>query len=156
MNKKVIWSLVIIAILGLIGYYFSPENKLAVGQKADKIVINKASHELLLFNNEDLLASYSVSLGKKGLGKKTREGDNLTPEGRFKGKKRSQTKFHKAISIGEWGDCCAVLIHGQEVGWIRKFQRWMDWTEGCVALTNDEIDEIFSAVNNGVIIEINP
>ena len=40
MNKKVIWSLVLIAIFGLIGYYFSPENKLAIGQKADKIVIN--------------------------------------------------------------------------------------------------------------------
>lgn len=156
MNKKVIWSLVLLAIFGLIGYYFSPESKLANGQKADKIVINKANHELLLFNNEDLLASYSVSLGKKGLGKKTREGDNLTPEGRFKGKKRKQTKFHKAISIGEWGDCCDVLIHGQQYGWIGKFHRWVDLSEGCVALTNDEIDEIFSAVNNGVIIEINP
>jgi murein L,D-transpeptidase YafK len=156
MDKKVVWALALIAIFGLIGYYFSPESKLAIGQKADKIVINKANHELLLFNNEELLASYSVSLGKKGLGKKTREGDNLTPEGRFKGKKRPQSKFHKAISIGEWGDCCAVLIHGQEVGGIRKFQRWMDWTDGCIALTNDEIDEIYSAVNNGVIIEINP
>lgn len=156
MNKKVIWSLVLLAIFGLIGYYFSPESKLANGQKADKIVINKANHELLLFNNEDLLASYSVSLGKKGLGKKTREGDNLTPEGRFKGKKRPQSKFHKAISIGEWGDCCGVLIHGQQYGWIGKFHRWVDLSEGCVALTNDEIDEIFSAVNNGVMIEINP
>ena len=158
MNKRVIWSLVLIAIFGLIGYYFSPENKLAIGQKADKIVINKANHELLLFNDEDLLARYSVSLGKKGLGKKTREGDNLTPEGRFKGKKRPQSKFHKAISIGEWGDCCDVLIHGlgNEYGPYKRFQRWYDWTDGCIALTNDEIDEIYLAVNNGVIIEINP
>ena len=49
MNKKVIWSLVLIAIFGLIGYYFSPESKLANGQKADKIVINKANHELFIF-----------------------------------------------------------------------------------------------------------
>jgi murein L,D-transpeptidase YafK len=111
MDKKVVWALVSIAILGLLGYYISPESKLAIGQKTDKIVINKANYELLLFNNEELLASYSVSLGKKGLGKKTREGDNLTPEGRFKGKKRPPSNYHKAISFGEWRFCCGVLIH---------------------------------------------
>lgn len=144
--------------MGLIGYYFFPESKLAIGQKADKIVINKANHELLLFKNEELLASYSVSLGKKGLEKKTREGDNLTPEGRFKGTKRKQTQYHKAIAVGEWGACCDVLIHGlgNEYGPYKRFQRWYDWTDGCIALTNDEIDEIYSVVNNGVIIEINP
>ena len=100
MDKKVVWALALIAIFGLIGYYFSPESKLATGQKADKIVINKAIHELLLLNIEDLLSSFRVSLGKKGLGKKTKEGDNLTSKGRFKGKKRPQSNYHKPISIG--------------------------------------------------------
>jgi murein L,D-transpeptidase YafK len=51
-----------------------------------------------------------------------------------------------------------VLIHGlgNEYGRYKRFQRWYDWTKGSIALTNDEIDEIYKAVNNGVVIEINP
>jgi murein L,D-transpeptidase YafK len=137
-------------------YNFYPEQKLSLGQKADKIIVNKSKHELLLSNNEEIIATYKISLGRKGLGKKTIKGDNLTPEGRFIGKKRSQSKFHKAIEIGEWGRCCDVLIHGQKFTWTRKLHRWQDWTQGCIALTNDEIDEIYGAVNDGIIIEINP
>lgn len=157
-KNKIIWLTIILLFSGLIVYYFYPEEKLTAGQKADKIVINKANHELLLFFNEDLIASYKVSLGRKGLGKKTKKGDNLTPEGRFKGKKNTQTQYHKAIGVGEWGDCCDVLIHGlgNEYGRFKRFHRWRDWTKGCIALTNDEIDEIYKAVNNGVIIEIKP
>ncbi|MFN5336218.1 MAG: murein L,D-transpeptidase family protein [Bacteroidota bacterium] len=155
-NKSKFWILVLCLFIGLIGYYLLPETNLKIGQKADKIIINKANHELLLYENEDLIATYKVSLGRKGLGKKTILGDNLTPEGRFLGKKRGQSEFYKAISIGEWGECCGVLIHGQKYSWVGKFQRWMDWTEGCIALTNNEMDEIYAAVSDGVIIEINP
>ena len=146
----------IIIFLGFIVYYFYPEQKIKDLQKADKIVVNKSNHELLLYNKDEQIATYKVSLSRNGLAKKSIEGDNLTPEGLFKGKKRAQSKFHKAISVGEWGDCCDVLIHGLEYGWVGKFQRWRDWTKGCIALTNDEIDEIYNAVNNGIIIEINP
>lgn len=151
-------KLIIALLFGLLAYYLYPEYKLKNGQKADKITINKANHELLLYYHNELIATYKVSLSRNGLGKKTKEGDNLTPEGRFKGKKKLQTRFHKAISVGEWGDCCAVLIHGlgKEFGWVKKFHRWLDLTKGCIALTNDEIDEIYKAVDDGVIIEINP
>ena len=145
-------------LLGLIIYYFYPEQKIKKGQKADKIIINKTDHELLLFYKEELIACYKVSLGRNGLSKKTIEGDNLTPEGRFKGKKKTQTQYHKAIGVGEWGECCAVLVHGlgDKNGQFKRFHRWRDWTKGCIALTNDEIDEIYKTVNDGVIIEINP
>ena len=63
---------------------------------------------------------------------------------------------HSAYRIGEWEDCCLVRIHGQEYGWFGKFLRWLDWTEGCIALTNDEIDEVYKAIENGTKIEINP
>ena len=64
----------------------------------------------------------------------------------------------KAIGVGEWDECCDVLVHGlgNEYGPFKRFHRWRDWTKGCIALTNDEIDEIYKAVNDGVIIEINP
>jgi len=157
-KSKLIGLTTLIVLLGLITYYFYPETKLTDGQKADKIVINKARHELLLFYKEELIASYKVSLGRNGLDKKTKEGDNLTPEGHFKGKKLPQTLYHKAIGVGEWGDCCGVWVHGlgDKYGPFKRFHRWYDWTRGCVALTNDEIDEIYKAVNDGVLIEINP
>ena len=157
-KSKIIGLTTLIVLLGLITYYFYPEEKLTDGQKADKIVVNKADHELLLYYKDDLIASYSVSLSKNGLDKKTMKGDNLTPEGRFKGKKKTQTQYHKAIGVGEWGKWCAVLVHGlgDEYGQFKRFHRWRDWTKGCTALTNNEIDEIYKAVNDGVIIEINP
>ena len=168
-KSKILWVLILIGFLGLIVYYFYPESKLDKNQKADKIIINKSNHELLLYYKEELIATYKVSLGRNGLNKKTRPGDSLTPEGRFKGKKRTQTQYHKAIAVGEWGDCCDVLIHGLGNGYspeifnvkiimgrFKRFHRWCDWTLGCIALTNDEIDEIYKAVNNNVIIEINP
>jgi murein L,D-transpeptidase YafK len=153
-KSKIIGLTTLLILLGLSIYYFYPEEKLTEGQKADKIIINKADHELLLLYKEELIASYKVSLGRKGLGKKIKEGDNLTPEGRFKGNKKAKTQYHKAIGVGEWGECCAVLIHGlgDEYGLFKRFHRWRDWTKGCIALTNDEIDEIYKAVSNDVII----
>jgi len=159
MRKSIFfWLVILIVFLGLIVYYFYPESQLKDDQKADKIIINKAKHELLLYNKEELIAKYKVSLGRNGLNKKTKDGDWLTPEGRFKGKKKTQIQYHKSIEVGEWGDCCGVLIHGlgNEYGRFKRFHRWRDWTKGCIALTNDEIDEIYKAVNNNVIIEINP
>ena len=157
-KSKIIWLKILIIFLGLTVYYFYQEEKLTKDQKADKIVINKANHELLLYYKEDLIATYKVSLGRNGLNKKTKQGDGLTPEGRFKGRKKTQTQYHKAITVGEWGDCCDVLIHGlgNEYGRFKKLHRWRDWTKGCIALTNDEIDEIYKAINDGVLIEINP
>ena len=157
-KDRIILLTTLIFVFCIVVYYFYPEEKLKEGQKADKIVINKANHQLLLFFKEEQIACYKVSLGRKGLGKKTKKGDNLTPEGRFIGRKKAQTEYHKAIGVGEWGDCCAVLIHGlgDEYGQFKRFHRWCDWTQGCIAVTNDEIDEIYKAVNDGVIIEINP
>lgn len=157
-KSKIIRLTISLIFLGLIVYYFYPEQQLKDGQKADKIIVNKADHELLLYYKDELIASYSVSLSKKGLGKKTIMGDNLTPEGRFKAKKGLPTKFHKAIGVGEWEDCCLVRIHGlgEEYGWAGKFHRWIDLTEGCIALTNTEIDEVCKAIEYGTKIEINP
>ena len=105
-----------------------------------------------VFFKGELLASYHVSLSKKGLAKRQKCGDNLTPEGRFHIKKTASA-FHKAIDVG-YG--CDVLIHGQKYGWVGKFHRWKDWTLGCIALTNPEIDEVYDGVENGCPIEINP
>lgn len=140
-------------IISLLGYYFYPESQLTKGQQADKIMVYKSEHVLRLYHQGKIIASYSVSISKKGLDAKKKCGDNLTPEGQFHIKKRTWTAYHKALDVG-YG--CDVLIHGQKYGWVGKFHRWKDWTLGCIALTNPEIDEIYDAVDNGCPIEIYP
>jgi len=141
------------SLITLMSYYLLPEQQLTSGQKADKIVVYKADHVLKLFYQGKIIASYSVSISKKGLDAKKKCGDNLTPEGQFHITKRTWTSYHKAIDVG-YG--CDVLIHGLKHGWIGKFHRWKDWTLGCIALTNTEMDEIYDAVDDGCIIEILP
>jgi murein L,D-transpeptidase YafK len=151
--KKNISYIFLVLLASLALYYFWPENQLTPGQKIDRIVVNKEQHTMEVFFKGELLASYHVSLSKKGLAKRQKCGDNLTPEGRFHVKKRTSSAFHKAIDVG-YG--CDVLIHGQKYGWVGKFHRWKDCTLGCIALTNPEIDEVYDAVENGCPIEINP
>lgn len=139
-------------IIALCSYYFFPESQLKAGQKADKIIVNKSDHVLQLYHRGKLIATYSVSISRKGLDPKTKCGDNLTPEGQFRVSKRNKSNYHKAIDVG-YG--CDVLIHGLKYEGLGKFQRWMDWTKGCIALTNNEIDEVYSAIDNGCPIEIN-
>ena len=76
-RSTIFWLLILIVFLVLIVYYFYPEGQLKDDQKADKIIINKAKHELLLYYKEELIASYKVSLGRNGLNKKTKEGRRL-------------------------------------------------------------------------------
>jgi murein L,D-transpeptidase YafK len=104
-----------------------------------------------LYYQGKIIASYSVSISKNGLGAKKKCGDHLTPEGQFRITKRTWSAYHKGIDVG-YG--CDVLIHGQKYGWVGKFHRWNDWTLGCIALTNPEIDELYDAVENGCPIEI--
>lgn len=151
--KRKLLIFVVGSVISLVAYYFYPEQQFSTGQMSDKIVVYKADHVLKLYYQGEIIASYSVSISKKGLDAKKKCGDNFTPEGKFRIKKRTWTNYHKAIDVG-YG--CDVLIHGQKYGWIGKFHRWKDWTLGCIAVTNDEMDEIYAAVRNGCPIIINP
>jgi murein L,D-transpeptidase YafK len=139
------------SLITVLTYYFLPEQQLTPGQKADKIMVYKSDHVLKLYYQGEIIASYSVSISKNGLGAKKKCGDHLTPEGQFRITKRTWSAYHKGIDVG-YG--CDVLIHGQKYGWVGKFHRWNDWTLGCIALTNPEIDELYDAVENGCPIEI--
>ena len=143
----------ILLLIGLGTYYIWPENQLNGIDKVDKLVVYKKNHLLEVLNKNKVIASYSISLSKNGLDKKHKCGDGLTPEGNFRVQKRTHSDFHKAIDIG-YG--CNVLIHGQKYGWIGKFHRWIDWTQGCIALTNSEIDELYKVISNGCPISIKP
>ena len=139
---------------------------LAQATRADLVVIEKSLRKLNLFKKHELLRSYDIALGREPIGKKQFEGDGKTPEGRYKiSFKRVNSSFYKALQIsypnaqdaafarkmgGRPGG--AIMIHGLRDGFeavpkmLQGLHDYLDWTDGCVAVTNSEMDEIFDLV----------
>jgi murein L,D-transpeptidase YafK len=138
--------------------------------QATRIVVEKSAHKMSLFHDQTVLRVYEVSLGSGGPDAKMREGDRRTPEGRFViDGRNTKSRFHRALhisypTVAEVASAKArgdnpggdVLIHGLRdgFGWIGTFHRTMDWTAGCIAVTDREMDEIWRVVPNGTPIEI--
>lgn len=169
--KKVLLLLVLILISGLV-YNFSPETKLSAHSQVDSLVVFKSQYKMFAYQKGKLLKTYKVSLGDNPFGHKVFEGDEKTPEGLYSiNAKNDKSGYHKnlgisypnaqdikyAKSIGKspGGD---IKIHGLRngLGVINKFQRWFNWTNGCIALTNSEVDELYRAVKLKTKIQINP
>lgn len=139
---------------------------------ADSIVVEKSQHRLSLYYRGALLRSYLVALGQQPKGDKIRRGDNRTPEGIFRIAARNpESRYHRALKISypdaahiaranalgvqPGGD---IMIHGLPArqAWVGAAHRDFDWTEGCIAVTNKEIEEIWSVVPVGTPIQIKP
>ena len=169
--KKVVIILFIIT-LGLIYNYFNSEKALPKNIHIDKLVVLKSERILQAYSKGDLIKSYKISLGGNPIGHKVCKNDNKTPEGTyFITDKNSKSNYHKnlhisypnkldklnALKLGlqPGGD---IKIHGlkNNLGFLGKIHRWYDWTEGCIAVTNNEIDELFTAVKIGTEINIKP
>jgi murein L,D-transpeptidase YafK len=170
--KKIILYTVIISITGLAVYYFYPEKKLPENAQIDKILVNESKRQLLVYSNGTLLKTYRISLGRNPIGAKEFQGDNKTPEGLyFINDKNPYSGYHKNLGISYpnthdiehsktlgkpvGGD---IKIHGYKngLGFIGKFWRWRDWTFGCIAMTNKDVDELYKVVKIGTIIAIKP
>lgn len=146
--------------------------KLGDGVIADRILVEKGLRRLTLIRNGVKVRTYQVALGRNPVGDKERRGDMRTPEGRYTINARvEQSKFHLALRISypsaddvaranslgvsPGGD---IMIHGlpNGRGSVGAAHREFDWTEGCIAVTNEEIEEIWRAVPIGTVIEIRP
>lgn len=157
-------------LLAIAVYYFYPEKKLPKGKIIDKIEVFKSKRKMFVYSDGKLLKTYTISLGRNPVGHKEVEGDFKTPEGIYEiNAKNPNSGYHKnlgvsypneedsahAKSLGKspGGD---IKIHGirNGSGFISKFQRWKDWTAGCIAVTNDEVDELYESVKIGAKIEI--
>lgn len=141
-------------------------------EKADRVVVVKSTNTLTLFKGGQALATYSIALGSNPVGPKQQAGDGRTPEGRYiLDYKKSDSAFHKAIHISYPNATDmenaknlgvspggAIMIHGQKnhFGWASFNTQLYNWTKGCVALTNEDMDEVWQAVDAGTPIEINP
>jgi murein L,D-transpeptidase YafK len=173
MTKNAIILIIIsITLLGFLIFFLYPENKLPKNTVIDYIKIYKSKRQLLVYNNGKFLKTYRISLGQNPIGHKEFEGDSKTPEGIYYINDRNPNSgYHKnlgvsypnpkdiehATKLGKsvGGD---IKIHGLRngIGFIGKFQRYQDWTAGCIAVTNSEIDELYTTVKIGATIEILP
>jgi murein L,D-transpeptidase YafK len=139
---------------------------------ADRVLVEKAARRLTLLRDGAALKIYRVSLGRAPVGSKEQEGDQRTPEGIYLiDFHKDDSDYHRALHVSypEQRDIdraaaagvppgCDIMIHGlpNGKGWIGAFHRRTDWTAGCIAVTNFEIEEIFRAVPDGTPIEIRP
>ena len=171
-SRKIFWLTFLLISLGVLTYYFFPEKELPSEIQIDYIVVYKSKRQMAGYSNGQVLKNYKISLGRKPVGAKEIEGDMKTPEGvYFINDKNPNSNYHKnlgisypntndiekAMRIGKpVGD--NIKIHGLRngIGFIGKFHRWFDWTLGCIAVTNKEIDELYNAVSVGTRIEIKP
>ena len=107
-----------------------------------------------VFSGKVLLKSYSVALGRGVYGIHDGDWSNITPTGNFFiDSKFANSGYHRALTISYGNE---VELHGNKngFGFLGKFQRWVDWTRGCIALTDSEIDELYRAVPVGTPITI--
>ena len=159
-------------LMALFAWANWPGKSIPNGVVADRVVVVKSKRQLELYANGRLLRMYAVSLGRNPVGAKEREGDKRTPEGLYAIEMhKPSSSFHKALrvsypsaadrvaaekrGVAPGGD---IMIHGLRngLGFIGRLHRRVDWTAGCIAVTNPEIDEIYRAVPDGTPIEIRP
>ena len=137
------------------------------GPPVTKIVVYKAAHRMHLFNNGNTLKSYDMSLGFAPVGHKQFEGDGKTPEGEyFIDRRNPKSRFHLSIGISypNKDDIAYAKSQGKQPGgeiFIHgktgyKGDNKGDWTWGCIAVTDREIEEIYSMVRDGTPIHIFP
>ena len=144
----------------------------AANVKADRVIVLKQERTLHLINHGKIFKTYKVALGGDPVGHKVQLGDHRTPEGNYVLDRRNiRSKFYKSIhisypnvadeanakklNVSPGGD---VFLHGlpNGYGWVGSRHRLKDWTDGCIAVTNDEMDEIWQLVPDGTPIEIKP
>lgn len=139
---------------------------------ADCVLVEKSARRLTLLRGDTPLKTYRIALGREPIGTKEFEGDQRTPEGIYTiDFHKPDSDYHLALHISypEQRDVdraaphnrsagSDIMIHGLRNGdgWIGAFHRQSDWTAGCIAVTDFEIEEIYRAIPDGTPIEIRP
>lgn len=161
-------KLLIVLILNII---FSI-NAYAIEPKIDKILVLKSERKMFLISNGENIKEYKIALGFEPIGHKVKQGDGKTPEGNYTISWRNPQSSYtlslgvsypnakdkevaKKLGVSPGGD---IMIHGlpNKMKYIGKAHTLNDWTFGCIAVTSEEIKEIWDIVPNGTKIEIKP
>lgn len=140
--------------------------------RADLVVVEKSERKMYILVEDSVVREYKIALGDNPRGHKQREGDERTPEGVYTlDRKKTDSAYYKAIRISypsERDRLAAatagvdpggqIMIHGQKngFGWLANKTQRYDWTDGCIAITDPEMDEVWNMVEVGTPIEIRP
>lgn len=157
------------------------ETLLKMKFRGNRLIVSKEDKRLFVFHDDTLLRVYDVALGRNPYGPKTFSGDNKTPEGKYViDYKNRESEYHLSLHISypnsddlarnkkynelketstePGGD---IMIHGLPNNesirtWVEKGHPFVNWTRGCIAITNAEIEELFQLVPQNSQIEICP
>jgi len=165
-------GLILICALAIYLYAHHNWNPLPAATTIDRIVVEKSARRLSIFRDGNQIKTYRIALGRNPVDAKREEGDMKTPEGIYKIDGRNpRSSFHLALHVSypseEDAERAAargvsagfdIMIHGIQNGrgWIGAFHRWNDWTAGCIAVTDEEIEELWRVTPDGATIEIRP
>ncbi len=141
-------------------------------EKADSVLVVKSTSKLYLKKSEKVLKTFHVAFGANPRGHKQQEGDERTPEGRYRlDYKKEDSAYYKSIHISYPNKMDRerakkegvspggfIMIHGQKngYGWLWWITQRFNWTDGCIAVSNGAMDEIWASVDVGTPIEITP
>jgi murein L,D-transpeptidase YafK len=141
-------------------------------QPVDRVVVDKSSRRMELYRGGAVVASYKVSLGLVPTGQKQREGDFRTPEGSYRLTRRNaQSDFFLAVQVSYpeaadlalarkngWAPGGAIMVHGlpNYLRYSRNRYLSTDWTDGCIALSNEDMLDFWLLTGLGTPIEIRP
>ena len=160
-------SIILVSLLVTVGVAHAGE-----APQIDRIVVEKAAHTLTLYAKGKVVKTYRVAIGVGAPGQKIAAGDDRTPEGSYTiDAKSTKSEFHRSLHIsypnaGDRGRARAagkslnslIAIHGTPA-WIARMQeagKHPDWTAGCIAMRNTEVEELYALVPVGTPIEIKP
>ena len=178
--KTSLWATVTLMFLGLISVsaitYAKSSTKNTAQQTIptdvtiDKVFVDKSERVLKLLSGDKVIKTYHIALGDSPAGHKRQQGDERTPTGSYKlDYKNEKSSYYRSIhvsypnasdkaqarkrGVSPGGD---IMIHGQKNGFghLAALTQKRDWTDGCIAVTDDEMDEIMSVYKAGMLIEI--
>jgi len=138
--------------------------------QVDAVLVYKSERLLMLLHAGEVVGHYKISLGRNPVGPKVREGDYRTPEGRYVLDWRNpDSRFYRSIHISYPSPSDLqkaqrsgldpggnVMIHGLPSDPVKAQLAWDDWTDGCIAVPNEAMDQIWNAVQDGTLIVIRP
>jgi murein L,D-transpeptidase YafK len=139
---------------------------------ADRVVVYKSDRKLLLMSGDSILRTYKISLGLQPIGPKERSGDFRTPEGRYRLTRRNpRSDFFLSIQVSYpneadvkharrngWDTGGSIMIHGlpNQLKHTPNYYANSDWTDGCIAVSNSDMLEIWLLLADNSPIEILP
>jgi murein L,D-transpeptidase YafK len=162
----------VLLILAAGGFAHAAGQPLPAGTVVDRIVVLKSARTLSVYHGRTLLKTYKIALGLNPSGRKQRDGDGRTPEGDYViDFRKRDSQFHRALHISypnaadrrrarrlRVSPGSDIMIHGlpNDMDAMEHTRLSPDWTTGCIAVTNEEIEELWRVVPNGTRIAIRP